>query len=101
MRRRAPRWAVPLLSAHVVASSHPHYLRRLSDEDFARLAGACDIFLLVTIAPPMLLALLLPTPAASILLIAASCWGVASMVLIGRRTFAERRRRRSVQVPEK
>lgn len=95
MRRKAPRWAVPILSAHVVASSHPHYLRRLSDEDFGRLARACDVFLLVTIALPMLLAFFLPSPGGSIVLIAASVWGVASMVLVGRRTFSERRRRQS------
>ena len=90
-----PRWAIPFLSAYLVANAQPHYLRQLDHASFRCTARACDIFTLATTLPLLFVALvLLPGRAAFFLLIFTSCWGMVVLVLVGRRVGSERKRRR-------
>lgn len=92
---RAPRWAVPALAAFVVASSDKHYLRRLDAPSFSHIARSCDLFLIwTTVALFALAAVLIPSQAAALMLIAASVWGMAVLLVVGRPVALERRRRR-------
>ncbi len=92
---RAPRWAVPALAAFVVANSDKHYLRRLDATSFADIARACDRFLIwTTVALFALAAVLIPSQAAALMLIAASVWGMAVLLFFGQPVALERRRRR-------
>ncbi len=92
---RAPRWAVPALAAFVVAKSDRHYLRRLDATSFADIARSCDRFLIwTTVALFALAAVFIPSQAAAIMLIAASVWGMAVLLVVGRPVALERLRRR-------
>lgn len=91
----APRWAVPALAALLVAKSDRHYLRRLDPSSFASVAKACDRFLIwTTSALFALAAALVPwQAAAAVMVIGASVWGMAVLVVVGRRVAIERQRR--------
>jgi hypothetical protein len=92
----APRWARPLLAAIVVAKRRPHYLRRLTDSEFAALAQACDKFILWSTLPEIVVAApFLPSSIAIAVVAAASIWGLAALGLIGAPIAAERMRRSS------
>lgn len=94
---RTPRWAAPALAAFVVARSDRHYLRRLDPAAFTQVARSCDRFLIcTTVALFALTVVLIPRQAAAVALIAASVWGMASLLVVGRPVALERRRRRQL-----
>lgn len=96
----APRWAVPFLAAHFVATSRRHRLRPLDNAAFHRTARACDQFILGTTVPGFVAsALMLPGAFGLCLLLACSCWGIVLVLAIGRRVAIERRRRGSPHRP--
>ncbi len=91
---RAPGWAIPLLAALLVASSGRHRLRQLDDAQFKDIARACDRFILWTTTPGLVVAAaVLPSPRGLYLLLGCSVWGMAVILVIGRRVALERRRR--------
>lgn len=93
----APAWALPFLATYLVANSRRHYLRQLGQDDFRRIARACDVFVLCSTAPGFLLAmLLLPSPHGLYALLFASLWGIVLLLVVGRRVTLERRRRASI-----
>lgn len=78
-----------------MAKSDRHYLRRLDATSFADIARSCDRFLIwTTVALFALAAVFIPSQAAAIMLIAASVWGMAVLLVVGRPVALERRRRR-------
>ena len=92
---QAPRWAVPALAAFLVARSDRHYLRRLDQPSFSIVAKSCDRFLLwTTTALFALAAALIPCQAGAVMVIVASIWGIAALLVVGRPVALERRRRR-------
>lgn len=92
--RPAPRWAVPLLAAFLVARSRRHYLRQLDEEHFNRITRSCDRFILWDSTPGLLVAAaLLPSRIGVYLLVGRSVWALAVMLVIGRHVALERRRR--------
>ena len=91
---KTPRWAIPFLAAHLVATSKRHRLRQLDDSSFRRAARACDHFMLGTTIPGIVVAaFLLPGTVGMCLLLGSSVWGIVIMLTIGRRVALERRRR--------
>ena len=96
---KTPRWAIPFLAAHLVATSKRHRLRQLDDSSFRRAARGCDHFMLVTTIPGIVVAaFLLPGTVGMCLLLGSSVWGIVIMLMIGRRVALERRRRASRQL---
>lgn len=92
--KSAPGWAIPGLSAYLVATRRHQGLRRLDDAAFRRVARGCDVFMLASTAAGLLIAWnLLPSVAGLILLLASSIWGMANLLTLGRSLSAERRRR--------
>jgi hypothetical protein len=90
----APRWVIPLLAAFLVAKSRRHYLRQLDEEHFNHIARSCDRFILWSSTPGLLVAAaLLPSRIGVYVLLGCSVWGMAIMLVIGRRVALERRRR--------
>ena len=91
---RAPWWAVPILAAHLVATSRRHALRHLDEHAFRRTARGCDHFIAWTTLPGFAAAVtLLPRPAGVYLLLGFSIWGLSVLFVVGRKVSLERRRR--------
>ena len=91
---RAPRWVIPLLAAFLVCTSGRHRLRQLDEEHFNHIARSCDRFILWSSTPGLLVAAaLLPSRIGVYVLLGCSVWGMAIMLVIGRRVVLERRRR--------
>ena len=96
---KTPRWAIPFLAAHLVATSKRHRLRQLDDSSFRRAARACDDFMLGTTIPGIVVAaFLLPGTVGMCLLLGSSVWGIVIMLVIGRRVALERHRRAGRQL---
>ena len=95
---RAPRWAIPFLAAHLVATSKRHSLRHLDENSFRRTARGCDHFILWTTLPGFAVAAaLLPLPVGVCLLLGFSLWGLLVLFAVGRRVSLERRRRATLK----
>ena len=89
-----PRWAIPFLAAHLVATSKRHRLRQLDDSSFRRVARACDHFMLGNTIPGIVVAaFLLPGAVGMCLLLGSSTCGIVITLVIGRRVALDRRRR--------